>query len=153
MKTGSGNCGGFSLVEVALALAIAAFVLITTISLCTVAVATSKSVTDDTLVASMSSNVLDDYRRQPFASVQGSTAFFNAQGVRLQDASGNDLAPSAALSAGATYECDTTVTADTATKSTDGTVNLQRLILKFKWPVQAATAPNIKYIYATLAND
>jgi uncharacterized protein (TIGR02598 family) len=147
MKTRRGNEGGFSLVEVALALGIAAFVLVAIISLCAVSFATGKGTTDDTLVASMSSNVLDDYRRQSFANVQATTVFFNDDGIRLQDASGNDLAQPAALSAGAVYECVTTVTADTAMPN-----NLLHLLMKFTWPVQSAAPPNVKYIHATVPN-
>ena len=156
MKKRRANGGGFSLVEVALALGVASFALVAVISLCATSFATGKGDTDDTLIASMSSNVVDDFRRQAFSNTSvgttTATAFFSVDGFRLQDASGNDLAKAAALAAGAVYECDTTVTEDATTKSADGTINLRRLLMTFKWPAQSAAPPNVKYVHATVAN-
>ena len=60
------NTAAFALVEVVLALAIAAFALTSIIALLSVAAGSSRASSDDTLVATMAMNVVDDLRRQSF---------------------------------------------------------------------------------------
>ena len=60
------NTAAFALVEVVLALAIAAFALTSIIALLSVATGSSRASSDDTMVATMALNVVDDLRRQSF---------------------------------------------------------------------------------------
>lgn len=62
----SGAFAGFAVVEVVLAIGIAAFALTAVLGLCSVALNSSKGSTDDTVLAEISNNILGELRSQSF---------------------------------------------------------------------------------------
>ena len=138
----------FSLVEVALALGIIAFSVVGIIGLLATAINSGKASTDDTLVADMAAQIINDLRHQYFVDRnQGRVAgnygvvtatndvtagaapasvtsfiYFDVSGTRLQSGTPPiDMNQAAALAAGAIYQCKMTSLADAATLSATGT--------------------------------
>lgn len=150
----------FTLVEVVLALGVAAFVLIAILGLLSVALDSGKSSSDDTRLSAMADEILNDLRRREFADIPGasvssaavsSAIYFDGSGRRLTDQNGADLAKPEALAADAVYACTETVQGDPGTANPDGSANMARIILRFDWPAQAASPPNSKIVHAYLA--
>lgn len=156
---------GFSLVEVVLALGVAAFALMAVLGLLSVAINSGKEAADDTMLVSMSNNLLATWRGKPFAEIPlesnpaanlppGTTVttdiYFDENGVRLMDAAGNDLERAPALAAGAIYKCKTKIQGDVPT-ATGAQVNLLRIELCFQWPAMAPIPPNQKTVHASIA--
>jgi len=75
---------GFTLVEVALAIAVLAFALVTLIGLLTVGLSSQKSSLEDTRIAAMASYVMATERMNPYATVSSSSYstnyYFDLQG-------------------------------------------------------------------------
>jgi uncharacterized protein (TIGR02598 family) len=147
---------GFSLVEVTIALGIAAFALAAIVGLLSVTLKDGKSALDDTLIAEMARDIVNTMRKETFTSIPTATVvYFDNGGKRANelDSSGNiqTMSESDAISQGAVYQCTPVVVADAATTSADSTVNLWRVTLNFKWPVGAAKSINEKTIQADIA--
>lgn len=151
-----GKACGFSLVEITLALGVAAFALAAIVGLLSVTLKNSKSAMDDTLVAEMTTDLVNTFRKQAFNDISNATnVYFDISGKRVNtlDASGLivAMAQGTAITKGAVYECVPSVIADTNTKSGDGTVNLWRIALSFQWPAGATNSANQKTIHANIA--
>ncbi len=158
----------FSLIEVVLALGVAAVALVAIIGLLGVSVNTSGSAGHDTLLVAMSNGVLNDLRgaefdalwkdtprtqKSPTAPSPGvvwadSTYFFSNEGALVDAARKADFAT--------TYQCVVKKTPDPTSQLTPGSpFNFVRLQLTFTWPVSAhsdpAKRPNRQTIYASIA--
>lgn len=166
--------GGFSLVEIVVALGVVSIVLVAILGLLSVGINSGKSSLDESLIAVMSRQVIGNLRQQQFSSnslfenitTTGTskiqTAFFDANGTRLLDSDGiHDINRTQALNHQAVYQC--TVMAQSVTMSTDdpdglgpaprlaGTLPcLLDVNLTFTWPLQAKT-PNCFSIRTGLA--
>ncbi|MBC8002382.1 MAG: hypothetical protein H7X97_07315, partial [Opitutaceae bacterium] len=135
------KAGGFSLVEITLALGIAAFAITAIVGLLSITLQTSKSAMDDTLLAKMTGDLVNTLRKQDFSNIKNASTnvFFDISGKRLNnlDSAGliQAMPVTTAISQGAIYECEPVVTADTNTLNPDGTTpNLWHITLKFHWP-------------------
>ena len=153
-KTGAEN--GFSLVEITLALGVAAFALTAIVGLLSLTLKNSKSAMDDTLVAEMTGDLVNTLRKQDFTNISKATnVFFDISGKRLNalDSAGliQGMAVSSAVSQGAVYECVPVIAADTNTLSPDGSANLWQVTLNFRWPAGANSTVNQKTIHANIA--
>jgi uncharacterized protein (TIGR02598 family) len=132
----------FSLVEVVIALGIAAFALAAVIGLCSVALNTNRESADDTRIALMARAVISDLERQGFEKARQSIEttpdlYFDREGRAV---------PSRKEAA---YRCALTARPDTATTGADGTVHLVAVSLTFTWPAQTPTST--KKLHASLA--
>lgn len=146
----------FSLVEITLALGVAAFALTAIVGLLSLTLKSSKSALDDTLVAEMSRDLVNTLRKQDFTNISMATnVFFDISGKRINslDSAGliQGMPVSTAVSQGAVYECVPTVVADTNTLSPNGAANLWRITLKFRWPAGVSSTLNQKSIHADIA--
>ncbi|MFZ4599777.1 MAG: type IV pilus modification PilV family protein [Terrimicrobiaceae bacterium] len=153
---------GFSLVEVALSLGIVAVALTAIVGLLSVTVGQTKAITDDTLIADMSGDLLNTLRKQPFDGISSvPVVYYNIDGQRVNptaaDGSVESMPAGSAISAGAVYKCAPRVTSDTNTTRPDPAggddiTNLWRITLDFSWPVTAAGTPvNRRNIHADIA--
>lgn len=159
---------GFSLIEVVLALGVAAVALVALIGLLGVAVNTSSSAGHDTLLVAMSNGVLNDLRGAEFdalwkdtprtqksptappvgAAWADSTYYFSNEGALVAATKKADFAT--------TYQCVVKKTPDPTSQLTPTSpFNLVKLQLTFTWPVSAhadpAKRPNRQTIYASIA--
>lgn len=137
--------GGFSLVEVVLAIGVLSFAVIALMGLFSVGMTTDRRSTETTLVASMASQVMSDLRwhHQMTNPVLPTRYQFDAYG-QLCGAGVNPV-----------YECAVSVTNgctdfDTGVLSVmpELSMNLQKVILSFTWPAGSPAATNT--VYATL---
>lgn len=147
---------GFSLVEITLALGVAAIALSAIVGLLSITLKNSKSAMDDTLVAEMTGDLVNTLRKQSFTNISKATnVYFDISGKRINslDSDGviQGMAQTDALAKGAVYECVPTVTADTNTLSPDGSANLWRIALKFRWPAGASSTVTQKNLHADIA--
>lgn len=150
------SAGGFSLVEVTIAIGIVAFALTAIMGLVSITLKNSKSAQDDTMVAEMTGDLMSYVRKQPFDNIPGLTnVYFDVSGKRLNtiDSSGviQGMSAGTAVAQGAVYECIPTVAGDTNTVSASGATNLWRLTLKFQWPAGISNNINGKSIHADVA--
>lgn len=160
---------GFTLVEVALSLGVVAIVALSLISMLGVALDSDRVAGRDTLLASMSSQVLGRLRAVPFDAlwladpnstpnppVPGGTAavdttwYFSDDGVLLAGTAGS--VPPAAI-----FRCVVQKLPDELSRAVPGTGPYNRVVLKlqFGWPV-SATAPaakpaNLQVLHASIA--
>jgi len=146
----------FSLVEVTIALGITAFALAAIVGLLSLTLKNSKSAQDDTLVAEMAGDLINGIRKQEFAAIpMVPTVYFDIGGKRLNSsaASGEiqSLSPSTAISEGGIYECVPSIQVDQTTANPDGSANLYRISLNFKWPIGTSGSVNEKTIQADIA--
>ncbi|HEX4084236.1 MAG TPA: hypothetical protein VHY22_04945 [Chthoniobacteraceae bacterium] len=165
---------GFSLIEIALALGVIAFALVAIVGLMSVSMKTGRGATEDTLLSSMTGQVMSGLRSQHFvdashpAGTQGvlpdtaavsssaaitatilPTMYFDNSGALLSSSSG---APAAS---GALYQCVATIQPDAATMgppSANGVqaINLVRVSLTFGWP-PTANPPNERIVNSSIA--
>ncbi len=150
------KASGFSLVEVTIALGVAAFALAAIVGLLSATLKNSKSALDDTLVAEMAGDLINTMRKQTFTTIPTTTpVYFDIGGKRVNELSTAgailSMDESTARSNGAVYACTPSVTADTATANSDGSANLWRVALSFNWPVGVTTSINEKTIHADIA--
>lgn len=150
------RAAGFSLVEVTIALGVAAFALAAIVGLLSITLKSSKSALDDTLVAEMASDLINTMRKQTFTTIPTTTpVYFDIGGKRVNDLSTAGAIQSmdepTARSRGGVYACTPSVTADPATANSDGSANLWRVTLNFQWPVGVTTSANEKTIHADIA--
>jgi uncharacterized protein (TIGR02598 family) len=168
---------GFSLVEVVLALGVAAVALVSIIGLLGVALNTSSTAGHDTLMAAMTTEVLNDLRAsefdalwqatprsvpranavQPTSSIapKDSTYYFTNEGAPFPTADVSNSSKNFAL----LYQCVVKKTPDTTSQLLPGNpsspYNQFKLQLTFTWPVSASTdpakRPNKQTIYASIA--
>lgn len=147
--------GGFSLIEVALALAVAAVALVSIVGVLGVGMQAHGTAGDETVLAAMSNRVLQDLRARPFdalwseepwnahaalpaddAEAPPSTRYlFTQEGLPLPfDALPEDLA--------AHYDCLVHKQPDLETQAREnGVFNRLRVRLFFTWPVAASQTP------------
>jgi len=139
--------GGFSLIEVVLALGLVSFALLPMIGVLSVALGVSSSAGDDTALAAMSAQVLADLRAAPFdalgnpapsqvalpattlpATLTDSVYYFTSDGVLI-------TATNAATSPVVLYKCDVSKVPDPGTQAPNGGIyNRVMLQLSFSWP-------------------
>jgi len=146
----------FSLVEVTISLGITAFALAAIVGLLSLTLKNSKSAQDDTLVAEMAGDLVNGMRKQEFIAIPSvPTIYFDVGGKRLNSSTASGeiqaLGSTAAISQGGIYECVPAVTVDQATINPDGSANLYRVSLNFKWPIGSANSVNEKTIHADIA--
>jgi len=156
VKKGTSGADAFSLVEITLALGVAAFALTAIVGLLSLTLKNSKSAMDDTLVAEMTGDLVNTLRKQDFTNISKATnVFFDISGKRINtlDSAGliQGLSTSAAVAQGAVYECIPAVTADTNTLSPNGSANLWQVTLNFRWPAGVNSTVNQKTIHADIA--
>ncbi|CAN5341019.1 hypothetical protein BH09VER1_BH09VER1_27480 [soil metagenome] len=161
MKSGCtcrGNAGGFSLVEIAIALGIVAFALTAIVGLLSATLKTSKSALDDLLVSEMTSDLVNTLRKQDFTNIpsNATNVFFDISGKRvnpLDPTTGviSNVATALAIQQGAVYSCAPTIRSDTNLEGTNSFPNLWRITLAFQWPAGAASSLNQKNIHAEIA--
>jgi len=165
MRRSASHPGGFSLVEVVLALGVATVALVSVIGLLSAAVNTSEAAGHDTRLAAMSTLVLNDLRASPFDALwekvpragksnatisTGSTPpdseyYFTNEGTLVD-------AAKVAGNFDVLYQCVVKKTPDPKSKSANGgAYNLIQLQLSFSWPVSATKRPGSKTIYASIA--
>jgi len=146
---------GFSLVEVTIALGILAFALTAIMGLLSASLQSSRDGINDTLIAGMSTSLLNTIRKQNLTADPADIhIYFDRSGQRLNPILDGILQPmdvATARAEDAIYDCAVTVDSDPATISADGSANLWRLTLDFRWPIGAANAPNQQKIHADLA--
>ncbi len=172
MKTSPKTSGsqGFSLVEVALALGIAAFALVSILGLLNVAVGTDGDAGRDTTFASMSSHVMNELRSVPFDALwttdpesnrdattpSGPPAdtvfYFTSEGTPASAADLSDSQKSLTV----VYRCTVKKTPDTFTQSVGtATYNQLKLQLVFNWPATGTSAitdkTRTKIVYGSIA--
>jgi len=158
-RTGS-DPKGFALVEIVVAIGVAAFTLTAILGLLSAGMKSSKDSIDDTAVANMANYVLSDMRARSFtnfvdpvtSTVLSPTQdiYFDAGGRCLLSGTGATATPmdrTSALNAGALYLCQRLIAASST--NGDGSVNPCKVTLAFSWPVQAPT-PATKRFYGTL---
>ena len=166
MRSAFEKIRAFSLVEVVLALGVASVALVAVIGLMGVAVNTSSSAGNDTLLVAMTNGVLNDLRSAEFDSLWkdvprnfknvavstgaavDSTYYFSNEGALVPAASAADFSTQ--------YQCVVKKTPDPASQVAAGKpFNLMKLQLTFTWPVSANTdpakRPNRQTIYASIA--
>ncbi len=164
----SGKCG-FTLLEVVISLAVVAIVALSLISTLGVALDSDRVAGRDTLLASMSSQVLGRLRAVPFDAlwladptstpnppVPGSTApvattwYFSDEGALITGAASG-------VPPGAIYRCAVQKVPDELSRAVPGSGPYNRVALKlqFGWPVSAApSAPapaNLQVLNASIA--
>lgn len=150
----------FALVEIVMALGIAAYILIGIIGLLSVACDTGKASMEDTLLVSMVNRTVRDLRRQNFTTLvgtatagtaiplPGSPIYFDAEGQLIENSTGSGIP------ANAIYQCTGTMLPDGDTVSTvngSDTSHLLHVLLQFAWPAAAATPPNTRIVYVDIA--
>lgn len=112
---------------------------------------------DDTLLAEMSEDLVNSFRKQNFNTLNLTPKiYFDVSGKRLNGVDGSGafqtLAVTTALANGAVYQCTPVFTADNGTLALDGSPNLWTTTLSFSWPVSSSSAsPDHKTIHAEIA--
>jgi uncharacterized protein (TIGR02598 family) len=160
--------GGFSLVEVALAMGIASFALVAVLGLLRVAIDADADAGRDTALSAMSAQILNELQTVPFDALwaavpatvsvaepslelpKDSTYYFTVEGTLVNG-------ETAATDFSTAYQCVVKKTADPDTRSlATGQFNKMRVRLEFTWPpgngTQAATTrTNTQFINASIA--
>lgn len=169
MKTPRPEKCGFTLVEVALSLGVVAIVALSLISMLGVALDSDRVAGRDTLLASMSSQVLGRLRAVPFDALWlaeptltpnppmpggtppvDTTWYFSDDGVLLTDTTSG-------VPPGALFRCVVQKLPDDLSRVVPGTGPYHRAALKlqFAWPVSAtapaAKPPNLQVLHASIA--
>jgi len=133
---------GFTLVEVAFAIAILAFVLVTLIGLLAVGLSTQKASVENTRMAAMAGYVMASERMEPFATVSSSSYSTNY----YFDLQGNTNASAASY-----LQCTVTNNASAVNSSTgisDSTIlgaNVVPMKMLFIYPLPAPANTNVFY--------
>jgi|GEM_PF-1299432 len=147
---------GFSLMEVVIALAVAGFALSAIIGLMSVALASSRSSGEETVLAAMSSAIVGDLRSGAFTHAQeriseAPVVYFTVEGSPVAPLGTPITDPQAALE-GALYRCALTLVPEPSTQpATDpGACILYRLVLDFSWPVGATAPQGSRTLHASL---
>lgn len=163
---------GFALVEVVLALAVAAIALTAVLALSSVGLNSSRESTQDTLLSEMASDIMGRLKAADFTELMqsygGSTVQENVTTLNTfpltplyYDGSGRRIEDAANLSE-AIYRCAVTAQGDPATLGIPREdpanptgprikdMNLLLITLQFEWPVQASQ-PNSNVIHGTVA--
>lgn len=124
---------GFTLVEVAFAIALLAFAMVTLIGLLAVGLSSQKASNEDTRIAAMVGYVISTERMRPFATVAG-TGYTTNYYFDLQ---GNTNA------SGASYLKCTVNNVSASNTSILGTTNVATMQAVFVYPLPAATRTNV----------
>lgn len=136
------NRGGFSLVEVVMALGIAAFALVSMLGLFSVGIGAGKHSGEDTEISAMSLQVISRFRNITNNAIPASTnLYFDYQGRYTNTA--NPLF--------AYYECKLTTQSASATEISSDTTSLLKAKMTFCWPSTAAQRPNTNIVHATFS--
>lgn len=129
--------GGFSLVEVVLAIGIVVFCLLAIVGLFSVGQTASRRATDQTSLAAAAFQVMSKTRSLP--NPTATTYYFNRQGQATNLASAN-------------YVCDVSLGTVPTTEMADISTNLTRVKMQFTWPASiASNRPYTNIFYATLS--
>jgi len=140
----SGKISAFSLVEIAIAIGICSISLTAVMGLLSVSLGSSRESADDTIVATMADDVINDLRSMDFPSpaltaanrlldgsgdvaaggvpsaVTAAPIFFDAAGIRLKDGNGDDITRGDPQFANAVYQCVEIAQGDPDTLSATG---------------------------------
>lgn len=140
MMVSSRHCGGFSLVEVVLAVGIIAFCLVAIVGLFSVGHLASRHATDDTSLAAATSQVISKIRARTNLSLP-TNYYFNLQGrvvPTVEEAS---------------YVCAVDYSTVPEAEVTDISTNLARVKIQFTWPasVPQERRPYTNVFYAALS--
>jgi len=111
---------------------------------------------DDTLISSMTSEILSDLRRQQFTDILSNIQDTPASAVLFFDNNGKLLPTDSASTHGAVYQCTQTVQKDQDTlgapdQNNNQVVNLVQIKLEFQWPANTVHPPNSKVLHASIA--
>lgn len=120
------NHRAFSLVEVAIAMGIVAFAIVSLIGLMGVSLDAGRRANDDTQVAMLARKALGQFLTTPYSSLSNQVIYFDQEGELLSS------------SADAYFECDTKVN-DT------GVHGGVTVTMTFRWPVGASHQPTSAY--------
>jgi len=151
------RAGGFSLIEVVIAIGIFSFAAVAMIGLLAVSLTSEEASSSDTAMATMTQTAMSSLRGDTFSQLttaNGTAMYFDVRGTRLVDSVGNDLTLTTAKAAGAIYQC-TIATASVQPVNSSNTASatvLMSVVLNFSWPVIAATPSNHKTICTCLAD-
>jgi uncharacterized protein (TIGR02598 family) len=159
------NTAGFSLVEIAMALGLAAFGMVSLMGVLNLAIQSDDSASLDTRFASMSRHVISEMRSVPFDSLWSESPSANTSAAPNMnmpvdskfyfDAEGSPLSESEARSGtDALYVCTVRKVPDDYTKNDDETMyNQLRAEMIFRWPARAAESAQKKSapLYANIA--
>lgn len=153
--------GGFSLVEIAIALGIVAFALAGIVGLLSATLKTARSSMDDLLISEMTSDIINTLRKQEFTNISANAAdiFYDGSGKRINGVNTttgviSNMATELAISQGAIYSCAPSVVSDATLEATTNSVvvpNLLKITLAFKWPAGATNSANSKTLHAEIA--
>ena len=149
----------FTLVEMAIAMGISSFALVSMLGVFSVGISTGKTSLNQTVIAEASRQVINSLQQQTLNSgalynalEQTGTNFstigdiyFDVNGTRLQDASGADIAKADALKRQGVYHCSINAKVDPQL------ANLWTVKLTFEWPIQAENPPNSTIILTNIA--
>ncbi len=134
---------GFTLVEVAFAIAVLAFVLVTLIGLLTVGLSTQKSSSEDTRLAAMVGYVIATERMKPFATVCSPT--YTTSTPYYFDLQGNTNAQSASY-----LQCSVSNVSSLSGNSSflgigNGNTNIAPMKAVFTYPLPSQVKTNVFY--------
>jgi uncharacterized protein (TIGR02598 family) len=134
--------GGFSLIEVVIAIGVMAFAMTAMIALLSVGMTSSRDSTSDTTLGDMATFMLNNMRATNAATnwVDGTTTtnYFDESGGYLTDSPTN-----------AFYRCQSTLSRSAATNSNYGN-QLWEVSLIFTWPPPFSSTNNSNVVHATL---
>ncbi len=140
--------GAFTLVEIALALAVISFALLALLGLISVSLQASKNANHDTQIALASEYALSLLTSQPYATLAGASAttnYFDYQGAPTTQSSVTDPA---------VFNCiiQTSTTNMAPFSWANGNTNLIAVELTFTWPGQTnTTGNNAKTIWTSIS--
>jgi Tfp pilus assembly protein PilV len=146
---------GFSLVEVVIALGVTGFAITAVIGLMSVALNSSRSAQDETLIATMSSSLAGELRTGAFTNAKARLAaapvvYFTGEG-RLTAPLGESHTEATALQKGALYRCDLSLVPEPSTRTGTNAGLLHRMVMTFSWPV--GSPRETRSIHASLLQD
>jgi uncharacterized protein (TIGR02598 family) len=145
----------FALIEVVIALGIAAYALMGIIGLLSMACSEGRSSMDDTVLVMIVNRAVSDLRQKSFTdlvkstpanqsiSVPGSPFYYDADGMQIVNTGSG-------ITSKAIYCCNETMQTDADTV-TSGSAYLLHVKLQVSWPVGAATPANTKTVYVDIA--
>lgn len=138
--------GGFSLIEVVIAIGVASFAIVAILGLLSVSFATEKASADDTEMAIAATSLLNELRNRPFDDMLVFLDSDLSQSVPIGD-DGSRVSDPAEARFIATYRS----TVDTDTMVAGGPANLVRVGLQMTVAHAAAIPGNTKVFHASLA--
>ncbi len=131
--------GGFSLIEIVLALGIISFALVSILGLLAGALSTSRDASDDRIAASMTTRLLSELRSS--ATFQNATTnyYFDVDGQLLTSEDG------------AVYEVEVEQVINTDYNDGSGTANLMNIIMNISPPAANQNSATTKTVHAFIS--